>query len=452
MPAYDLAVVREMLSQAFSIGEINTLAFDLFSNLYNDFAGSLSKSDRIEQIVMQAQRTDRVSELVNYVKDRNPHQYQRYANSLFQDPVNDLNQQRISDLRDHIARERDLLNQYRQQLTYASDPREIGRMEANIERQQQTLRRYQQEAAQLGATIDVAELSPPSVETGAEGAEDDEQLEYVAEEQDWYPAVFPRVDGLNDDQLARLQEEVEVVLMVATEVELRATLNKLEPYPRRKRILRAFIGAETYYLGKFGVYKTAVTRCGMGSGGERGATLATPDAIRNWKPRAIIMPGIAFGKDPGKQKMADVLVASQIIPYENQRLGQDKTSFRAAIPPSNAALQNRFENALDWHFERPDGQPCTLRPGPLLSGEKLVDNAQFKAFLFNSFPNAIGGEMEGAGLAAAAGRDATPWILAKAICDWGDGKKHGKHQPLAAAASVSLVHHILSQKNILPPR
>jgi nucleoside phosphorylase len=187
----------------------------------------------------------------------------------------------------------------------------------------------------------------------------------------------------------------------------------------------------------------------MGSGGERGSTLATPEALRTWQPKAIIMPGIAFGKDPGKQKMADVLVASQIIPYEKQRRGQE-TIFRDPIPPSNALLQNRFENALDWHFNRPDGQPCKLRIGSILSGDKLVDDPEFKAELFTHFPEAIGGEMEGAGLAAAAGRMGVPWILVKAICDWGDGKKHGKHQPLAAAAAVSLVHHVLSPKSVLP--
>jgi hypothetical protein len=36
----------------------------------------------------------------------------------------------------------------------------------------------------------------------------------------------------------------------------------------------------------------------------------------------------------------------------------------------------------------------------------------------------------------------------KATCDWADGKKHKKHQPLAAAA-VSLVHHVLSQADVL---
>jgi nucleoside phosphorylase len=90
-----------------------------------------------------------------------------------------------------------------------------------------------------------------------------------------------------------------------------------------------------------------------------------------------------------------------------------------------------------------------LLTGPILSGEKLVDNPAFKLQLFQQFPQAIGGEMEGAGLCAASGRIGVAWILVKSICDWGDGKKHKRHQPLAAAAATSLVHHVLSQKNVL---
>lgn len=53
--------------------------------------------------------------------------------------------------------------------------------------------------------------------------------------------------------------------------------------------------------------------------------------------------------------------------------------------------------------------------------------------------------MEGAGVGAAAERKGREWIVAKAICDWGDGTKTKHHQEFAAAASVSLVEHILNQ-------
>jgi hypothetical protein len=69
--------------------------------------------------------------------------------------------------------------------------------------------------------------------------------------------------------------------------------------------------------------------------------------------------------------------------------------------------------------------------------------------LFERYPQAVGGDMEGVGLAAAAVRNGVPWIVVKAICDWADGKKHKKHQPLAAAAAVSLVNYVLSQADAL---
>src|SRR5205085_1621293 len=102
-----------------------------------------------------------------------------------------------------------------------------------------------------------------------------------------------------------------------------------------------------------------------------------------------------------------------------------------------------------WVFSRPDASPCQCHFGPVLSGEKLVDNASFKDELFRSHPAAIGGEMEGAGVYAASARKKVEAIVVKAICDWGDGLKHGRHQPLAAAVAASFVHAVLADPNAL---
>jgi len=90
-----------------------------------------------------------------------------------------------------------------------------------------------------------------------------------------------------------------------------------------------------------------------------------------------------------------------------------------------------------------------LHKGAVLSGEELIDNAARKAELLQRFPEAIGGEMEGTGLSAASFYERRPWILIKAICDWADGVKNSYHQPLAAAAAASLVHHVLSDPDAL---
>lgn len=187
----------------------------------------------------------------------------------------------------------------------------------------------------------------------------------------------------------------------------------------------------------------------MGTRDERSAGFATQKTLEIWNPKAVIMVGIAFGKDFREQKIADVLVATEIIDYEVTRIGLDGIVDRGTRPPSNRNLLSLFEQAYEWQFYRPDNSLCQLIAGPILSGEKLIDNSEFKAELFQRFPHAKGGEMEGIGFCSAANSLNKPWILVKAICDWADGSKNDKHQPLAAAASVSLVHNVLSQRTLM---
>jgi nucleoside phosphorylase len=287
---------------------------------------------------------------------------------------------------------------------------------------------------------------PPLSDNSAAAAE----LIYRVEDQPWYAPDVPKTREVEEAEIATLAESVDVVLITATDVELQAVLRLLQPYPRRRQILKVYSGPETYYVGKFAAYRVVVTKCRMGSIGEGSVTLATEQAQRLWRPRTVIMAGIAFGRDPAKQHVGDVLVASQVISYEQQRVGQrQQVIHRGSIPPSTTTLLNRFENAQSWRFNRPDGSRCELHVGPVLSGEKLIDDPAFKATLFQHFPQAIGGEMEGAGLCAASGRVGTAWILVKAICDWADGKKHKQHQPLAAAAAAALVYHVLSHRTAL---
>ncbi len=52
--------------------------------------------------------------------------------------------------------------------------------------------------------------------------------------------------------------------------------------------------------------------------------------------------------------------------------------------------------------------------------------------------------MEGAGLYAAASDAKVDWILIKAICDWADGNKDNKAQPIAASNAVNFVLHVIS--------
>ncbi len=276
------------------------------------------------------------------------------------------------------------------------------------------------------------------------------EQDYVLEDQDWYSLDFPKTQEIDTEKLELLEFQADFVIVTATPIELKAVVRLLEPYvPEESLPFRNHTRWGTYYLGRFGHYKTVVTQCRMGTRDERGAGFVTQKALENWKPKAVIMVGIAFGKNFAEQKLGDVLVATEIIDYEVNYIGLDGIVDRGSRPPTNRNLLGLFEQAYEWGFNRPDGSFCKLIPGSVLSGDKLVDNPKFKADLFRRFPHAKGGEMEGIGFCSAANSLQKPWILIKAICDWADGKKNDKYQPLAAAAAVSLVHYVLSQRTIL---
>jgi hypothetical protein len=88
----------------------------------------------------------------------------------------------------------------------------------------------------------------------------------------------------------------------------------------------------------------------------------------------------------------------------------------------------------------------TLRFGTILTGAKLVDNLDFREQLRVCEQEAIGGEMEGAGLYVACHDQKIDWILVKAICDFADGRKaqdKDSRQALAAKNAADFMRHAL---------
>jgi nucleoside phosphorylase len=178
----------------------------------------------------------------------------------------------------------------------------------------------------------------------------------------------------------------------------------------------------------------------MGSSGPGAMHQAVDKAIRALDPGAVIAVGIAFGVSEDKQSLGDILVSRQLQLYDLQRVGS-RIILRGDKPHAAPRLINHFVvfKQVKW-----TGQKVVF--GLILSGEKLIDNADYRDQLVELQTEAEGGEMEGAGLYVSSAEHKVDWIVIKAICDWADGNKgvnkQERQRTAATNAAVFLVESL----------
>lgn len=238
----------------------------------------------------------------------------------------------------------------------------------------------------------------------------------------------------------------DVLLVTVTEIEANAVLNLFPAYKK------CFLGpdAKTYYdLGEVNKAKVFMVRSvEMGVAGAGGALLTVLEALLALTPSSIIMVGIAFGLKPDEQGIGDILVSTHICDYNQQKVdtdasGQENVILRGNRTPASVRLLDKFQSGVsNWQ------NPAKVHFGPVLSGEKLINNRNYRDQLLQFERNAIGGEMEGAALGTAEQRRRVDWILVKAICDWADGNKDDEkdeRQKKAAENAARYTLHVVQQ-------
>lgn len=245
-----------------------------------------------------------------------------------------------------------------------------------------------------------------------------------------------------------------LLLLTATQVETKCVLDTFAHVlgPRDKPLF----GEHTTYfrLGEAHGCDVYLAQSEAGSSGPGGSILTAYDAFRFLDPALVVMVGIAFGAKPAEQRVGDILVSRQVVAYESQRVGGPGTPHllvpRGDRVSASPRLLDRCRTVdIDWHLS-------TVHFGLLLSGEKLIDSADYLDQVAARFGHeAVGGEMEGAGLYAAAYRQRKEWIVVKAISDWADGKKHerkAERQQLAATRAAQFVAALVIGGGLAPGR
>jgi len=196
-------------------------------------------------------------------------------------------------------------------------------------------------------------------------------------------------------------------------------------------------------FGEIGNYRVLHINCEMGG---LSIAIRAMRVIDAWKPILIVALGMAFGVDQKTQKLGDVLIASVVQAYELQRLtsGQPPEMRDSATRCAESWLQQlRLQKG---HWRHSAMSMPELHFGKVLSGQKLLADAKKRdKYIRQTGGDAIGGEMEGFGLAEVCSDRRIDWLLIKGIADWGDvdkpkgeAKRRIQHDASLNAAKVLL--------------
>lgn len=250
---------------------------------------------------------------------------------------------------------------------------------------------------------------------------------------------------MSDDN--RNQRPVDFLIVTALAEERDAVLRKLG---KTRKI--QMDGLPTYYRGSIkpyarrGVYTVAVTM--LNHMGNVESAQHTNQAIRDLQPAHVFMVGIAAGVK-GKVNLGDVLVADQILYYEEQKQKPKRKELRPRAYPADPYLLDRVKNYNEvvWHelvesprptdFASPDKPQVHF--APVAVGEKIVADQAIVNELQQIHAKISGIEMEsfGVALAAANALERPRFLAIRGISDFADSQKNDDWHTYAADVSAS---------------
>ena len=254
-----------------------------------------------------------------------------------------------------------------------------------------------------------------------------------------------------------IQPAVDFVIIAALKVEREAMVRRLTEVQKVQDDGEPL----TYYVGTLPIpgeirpFTVVVTQ--LIDIGNPDAAIATTKAIPRWRPRNVLMVGIAGGvKD--KASLGDVVVSQYAHYYEPAKLTPDGPEHRDRQFNSDLMLYARAQHyeAADWKGQidsaRPDTGGDTKMPevkfGPIACGEIVVADLDELENIRQRCPKMVAVAMEGAGVAKAVLSAGNPprYLEIRGISDYaGPDKNDGWHDYAANAAAAFTIGFLRSR-------
>lgn len=242
---------------------------------------------------------------------------------------------------------------------------------------------------------------------------------------------IPMHKNINRSTFEERIQGCDVLLISANSVEGRIVTWRLTQENNGNELDTFVTGGHLYQFAKIdSVSVVHIWPNDMSSFTMYGSFSAVDSALDLFQPKYIFAIGVAFGIDPVKQALGDVLIAKHLVFYDafNKvtdgiiRLRADDTykidaNLSAQLHPLDRESPPESVGNFKWFF------------GSMLTGGSVLSDAEEKKRLVDAAEKIgqtiIGGEMEASGIHFAcqrAKRRSVPFTIFKGICDWGAEK------------------------------
>ena len=255
-----------------------------------------------------------------------------------------------------------------------------------------------------------------------------------------------------------IRDAVDVAVVAALPEEMAAFERVLGSDSRQ-----TFLGLDRYRWGRFQSrtgWRTVLLATLNSMGGVPAAAI-TWDILDKWRPRHVILVGVAGG-DPGEaqQRLGDVVVGEIVLGYELAKLKDRRTEARPRTYEPDQPLRDAAgQAAKSWpkpfsDLPRPDGttESVKVHSTAIGSGSKLVANPKFFKWLGNLHEKIHAIEMEGDGVGYACDQHPARarLLVVKGIMDRSDGASRTSDQrdewkKFAAATAARFVRDVLDE-------
>lgn len=226
---------------------------------------------------------------------------------------------------------------------------------------------------------------------------------------------------------------VDFLIVTPLDVELNAVLEKL---PGIKQLPPTSEDRQVYYQTDLpvtfpdnttGAYRVIVSCIGKG---RIQAGITTAKAIQRWRPRRIVLVGIAGGISHRNVQLGDILIAEQIVDYESQKEMPEGPQLDWNVFRPGKAFVDACKGFMTtpWYrhisAKRPGQGSPNIHFGPVASGDKVFASKDALAELTKHWPKLLGVEMEAGAVAAIADDLSIPFLMVRAVSDHGDENKN----------------------------